>query len=154
MAVDTQELHQRVAILKRFRELLMQQRDKFRNYMDLLDHQQEAIASDNVDALVQHVEAEQAIVADIFALQKVIDPLEDMYRAAYKGAEPEWVPELRSTIETLKTEVVNRNAENRKLLKQHMEMLRHEIMNINNPYTKKKSIYADTPEPRALDIKG
>lgn len=154
MAVDTQELNQRVAILKRFRELLLQQRDKFRNYMDLLDHQQEAIASDNVDALVQHVEAEQAIVADIFSLQKVIDPLEDMYRAAYKGAEPEWVPELRSTIETLKTEVVNRNAENRKLLKQHMEMLRHEIMSINNPYAKKKSIYADTPEPRALDIKG
>lgn len=154
MPLSQNELDQRVAILRRFRELLLEQREKFHNYLTLLDHQQKAIETDNVDALVQHVEAEQAIVADIFALQKVIDPLEDMYRAAYQGAEPEWMPELKTTINSLKTEVISRNEANRKLLKQHMEMLRHEIMSINNPYTKKKSIYADTPEPRALDIKG
>ena len=77
------ELDQRVAVLKRFRELLASQRDKFRSYMDLLDHQKRDIESGDVDALVAHVEAEQGIVAEIFAVQKVIAPLEDLYRAVY-----------------------------------------------------------------------
>ncbi|TFG82252.1 MAG: flagellar biosynthesis protein FlgN [Spirochaetales bacterium] len=148
------ELDERVAVLKRFRELLTRQRDKFRNYLDLLDHQKTDIETGDVDALVAHVETEQGIVAEIFAVQKVIDPLEDMYRMAYAGAEPEGLPELRSTLSELQQEVTTRNFENRSLLKQRMEMLRHQIMSINNPYAKKKSVYADVPEPKALDIQG
>jgi hypothetical protein len=103
---------------------------------------------------VSHVELEQSIVSEIFSVQKVIDPLEDMYRASYSGAEPEGITELRSTLTTLKDEVVSRNSENRALLKQRMEMLRHEIMSVNNPYAKRKSVYSSAAEPTALDIKG
>ncbi len=148
------ELDERVAVLKRFRELLNRQRDKFRDYLDLLDRQKNDIEEGDVDALVAHVELEQGIVAEIFSVQKVIDPLEDLYHLAYQGAEPEGLSELRSTLTTLKEEVATRNAENRSLLKQRMDMLRHQIMSINNPYAKKKSIYAAPAEPSALDIKG
>lgn len=148
------ELDGRVAVLKRFRELLTRQRDKFRNYLDVLDRQRTDIENGDVDALVSHVEIEQGIVGEIFSVQKVIDPLEDMYREAYRGAEPEGLPELKSTLAQLKDEVVVRNAENRALLKQRMEMIRNEIVSVRNPYAKKKSVYADIPEPRSLDIKG
>lgn len=148
------ELDERVAVLKRFRELLSRQRDKFRDYLELLDRQKTDIVGGEVDALVAHVEAEQAIVAEIFAVQKVIDPMEDLYRMAYRGAEAEGLPELRATLSTLKEEVAERNAENRSLLKQRMEMLRHQIMSIRNPYAKKKSVYAESAEPGALDISG
>lgn len=148
------ELDERVAVLKRFRELLSRQRDKFRDYLELLDRQKDDIVEGDVDALVAHVEAEQAIVAEIFAVQKVIDPMEDLYRMAYRGAEPEGLPELRDTLSTLKGEVAERNAENRSLLKQRMDMLRHQIMSIRNPYAKKKSVYAESAEPSALDISG
>jgi hypothetical protein len=170
------ELDQRVAVLKRFRELLASQRDKFRSYMDLLDHQKRDIESGDVDALVAHVEAEQGIVAEIFAVQKVIAPLEDLYRAVYHsgnaagaagqgtdgnlpgssavGQGPQGIPELKSTLEALKNEVVQRNAENQALLKQRIDMLRHQIMSVNNPYTKRKSVYAQAPEPENLDIQG
>ncbi len=148
------ELDERVAVLRRFRELLLRQRDKFSQYMDLLERQRADIEKGDVDALVAHVELEQGIVSEIFAVQKVIDPLEDMYRAAYAGKEPEGVTELRATLGTLKEEVTTRNAENRALLKQRMEMLRHEIMSINNPYAKRRSVYASAAEPTALDIQG
>jgi hypothetical protein len=170
------ELDQRVAVLKRFRELLANQRDKFRSYMDLLDHQKRDIESGDVDALVAHVEAEQGIVAEIFAVQKVIAPLEDLYRAVYPagtnaGAEgkgthsdggrgsgdtdgPQGISELKTTLEALKNEVVQRNTENQALLKQRMDMLRHQIMSVNNPYTKRKSVYAQSAEPENLDIQG
>lgn len=148
------ELDERVAVLKRFRELLSRQRDKFRDYLELLDRQKTDIVEGDVDALVAHVEAEQAIVAEIFAVQKVIDPMEDLYRMAYRGAEPEGLPELRDTLSNLKEEVAGRNAENRSLLKQRMDMLRHQIMSIRNPYAKKKSVYAESAEPSALDISG
>ncbi len=148
------ELDDRVSVLKRFRELLVRQRDKFNEYMNVLDHQKTDIEKGDVDALVAHVEMEQAMVAEIFAVQKVIDPLQDMYRAAYKGAEPEGLPELRESLSLLKNEVVVRNSENRALLKQRMEMLRHEMMTINNPYAKRKSVYSEGPEPKALDISG
>ena len=152
--LSREELDERVAVLRRFRELLVRQRDKFKDYMALLESQRSDIEKGDVDALVAHVELEQGIVSDIFAVQKVIDPLEDMYRAAYSGVEPEGVAELRSTLSELKDEVIVRNTENRALLKQRMEMLRHEIMSVNNPYAKRKSVYASAAEPTALDIKG
>lgn len=170
------ELDQRVAVLKRFRELLANQRDKFRSYMDLLGHQKRDIESGDVDALVAHVEAEQGIVAEIFAVQKVIAPLEDLYRAVYhtdgnsdglsqvtaseaagsatSSNSPQGISELKNTLETLKNEVVQRNTENQALLKQRMDMLRHQIMSVNNPYTKRKSVYTQSAEPENLDIKG
>jgi len=148
------ELDERVSVLKRFRELLVRQRDKFKDYMTVLDRQRTDIEKGDVDALVAHVEMEQGMVAEIFAVQKVIDPLEDMYRAAYKGLEPEGLPELKESLSALKNEVVVRNTENRALLKQRMEMLRHEMMSINNPYSKRKSVYSGSSEPKALDISG
>ncbi|MBN2875484.1 MAG: flagellar export chaperone FlgN [Spirochaetales bacterium] len=152
--LSREELGERVAVLKRFRELLVRQRERFQDYMALLDRQRSDIEQGDVDALVSHVELEQGIVSEIFAVQKVIDPLEDMYRAVYAGAEPEGVAELRSTLSDLKEEVVVRNSENRALLKQRMEMLRHEIMSVNNPYTRRRSVYSSAAEPSALDIKG
>jgi len=149
-----EELEQRVAVLRRFREMLVRQREKFSEYLAILDRQRSDIESGDVDALVSHVEREQGIVSEIFAVQKVIAPLEDMYRAAYAGAEPEGVTELKTTLAELKDEVVSRNAENRALLKQRMEMLRHEVMTVGGPYAKRKSVYASQAEPSSLDIEG
>ncbi|GAB1432129.1 hypothetical protein MASR2M29_07540 [Spirochaetota bacterium] len=149
-----EELEERVAILKRFRELLVRQRDKFSEYLAVLDRQHSDIESGDVDALVSHVEREQGIVSEIFAVQKVIAPLEDMYRVAYAGTEPESIDDLKTTLSDLKEKVVVKNAENRALLKQRMEMLRKEVMTIGGPYAKRKSVYASQAEPSALDIEG
>jgi len=80
-ATDGAELTERVAILRRFRGLLEQQRGRFLNYLALLEKQETAIGAGNGEEILAHVELERDIVADIFSIQKVINPLEDMYRA-------------------------------------------------------------------------
>ena len=64
-ALSSEEIQQRVTILKRFRELLSQQRDRFRHYLKALDIQKNVIEKGNPEDLLVHVELEENIVADI-----------------------------------------------------------------------------------------
>ncbi len=151
---DTEGLQQRVAVLRRFRELLSQQREKFERYLVILDHERTDIESGDVDRLVAHVDLESQIVSEIFTFQKVIDPLEDLYRAAYPSAGVEDVSSIKSALLGLRTEVSARNAENRRLLKQRMELLRGEIAGFRNPLASRKSVYASGGEGGLLNIEG
>ena len=145
--IDPAELTRRVAILKRFRTLLTQQRDRFRSYLEVLDRQKDIIERGSAEDLLAHVELEEKIVADIFSIQKVIDPLEDMYRAAVSGFNPGMasretgqedssdVPSLKSALEDLKNEAVIRSTRNKELLSRRMVELRSEITALrSNPY--------------------
>jgi hypothetical protein len=159
MATEAQVgFDQRAAVLRRFRELLAQQRDKFQKYLVLLDHERSDIESGDVDRLVAHVELEEQIVSEIFTFQKVIDPLEDLYRSVYPhgqipadGAE---LPELKESLEDLRGEVLRRNAENRTLLKLRMEAIRTEIAGLRMPMKARRSVYADGGEGNVLDMNG
>lgn len=166
--IGEEELKQRVAVLKRFRELLLDQRKRFGEYLDVLDRQKAVIETGDSDALVQHVELEEKLVADIFAIQKVVEPLELMYRdmqlaspagvhspaSGPDGADAE-IPSLKDTLDDLKAEVVKRSERNRALLGEHIEQLRQEIKTLrNNPFAVRKSIYSGSSTPSLIDIKG
>jgi hypothetical protein len=166
--ISSEELSQRVAILKRFRTLLTEQRNRFRSYLDVLDKQKDVIESGSADELLAHVELEEKIVADIFSIQKVIDPLEEMYRAvvssggASKGAGGDAangiggdVPDLKSALEGLKTEAVVRSNRNKELLSRRMVEIRSEIKILqNNPYAARRSAFSGTGTASFIDIKG
>jgi hypothetical protein len=159
VAVEYQgELERRKAVLRRFRELLVQQREKFDHYLIVLDHEKTDIETGDIDKLVSHVELEEQIVSEIYTFQKVIDPLEDLYRASYSAgeasAEAGEVPELKNTLVELRDEVLARNAENRVLLKRRMETLRTEIAEIHRPMAGRRSVYAGTDSGSIVDIKG
>jgi hypothetical protein len=110
LALSQNEINQRVAILKRFKELLKAQRDRFQSYLEVLDKSRDVIEGGSAEDLLRHVELEEKIVADIYSIQKVIDPLEDMYQAARieapKSASGEDVPSLKSALDGLKTEAI------------------------------------------------
>jgi hypothetical protein len=166
--IDPAELTRRVAILKRFRTLLTQQRDRFRSYLEVLDRQKDIIEGGTAEELLAHVELEEKIVADIFSIQKVIDPLEDMYHAAVSGFNPGMVsrgagqgdasdvPGLKAALEDLKNEAVIRSTRNKELLSRRMVELRSEITALrSNPYAAKagRSTYADG-SGSLVDIQG
>jgi len=158
--IDSAELAQRVAILKRFKTLLSQQRDRFKNYLDLLDKQQGVIESGSAEDLLSYVEIEEKIVADIFSIQKVIDPLEEMYNSVVFGpgkidAHSDEVPSLKASLENLKGEAVLRSTKNKELLSKRMLELRQEIKVLrNNPYTAGRNNFNDTNKASLIDIKG
>jgi chromosome segregation ATPase len=169
--ISGEELDQRVAVLRRFRTLLTEQRDRFRSYLEALDRQQQVIETGSAEELIAHVELEEKIVADIFSIQKVIDPLEEMYRhsgGAYPAAHAEYaehaaqtphaagddVRGLKAALEELEKEAVIRSGRNRELLSRRMAEIRSEIKALRtNPYL--QSIRsAFSPPPALVDISG
>jgi hypothetical protein len=153
--ISPEELNRRVAVLKRFRELLLEQRSRFGLYLDVLDKQKDTIEQGNAEALVSHVELEEKILGDIFSIQKVIDPLEHMYRAGFSTEDAGEVPELKSVVAGLKIEAAARMERNKALLSARMLKIRSEIKNFQgNSFTGRSSIYADAGVPSLLDISG
>jgi len=164
--IDEAELAQRVAILRRFKTLLTQQRDRFHSYLNLLEKQQDVIEKGSAEQLLNYVEIEEKIVADIFSIQKVIDPLEEMYNTVVEvqkpqgkktEASPDEVPSLKASLEKLKNEAVIQSTKNRELLSKRMLELRSEIKALrNNPYAAnaKRSAFGGLNTASLIDIKG
>jgi DNA repair exonuclease SbcCD ATPase subunit len=162
--VGSEELSQRIAALKRFREMLQAQRDRFREYLAVLDKEQDVIARGDTEALLSYVELEEHIVKDIFNIQKVIDPLERLCRdlaapgGGAKGAQAEEGTELgglKAAVEQLKDEAAANAARNRELLSRRMAEIRAEIKDLRgNPYAARQSVYADSGRPLMIDLEG
>ena len=168
--ISSSELGQRVAVLRRFKELLKAQRNRFQAYLTALDKQKDVIERGTTDDLLRHVELEEKIVEDIFSIQKVIDPLEKMFQtirpeSAARGglktaglmpsesqSSEDEVFSLKDALEGLKTEAVIRSERNRELLSKRMSELRSEIKSLRSKgYVRRLD---DDPEPSLVDLKG
>ena len=75
-------MSERVAVLRGLKELLSEQRAKFREYLTVLEKQETSIASEDMEKLYAHTELEQNILGNISNLQKVIKPMEALYKDA------------------------------------------------------------------------
>ncbi|MGI5068085.1 flagellar biosynthesis protein FlgN [Treponema denticola] len=132
--LSRQEIDQRVAVLKRFKALLQEQRKKFSDYLVVLETQERSIHEENIDALVHHTELEQSIIGDIFTIQKVIDPIEEMYRLGMPDKDDTEVVRLKSDLNKLQSQVIDQNQKNRELLQSRMANLRQEMISIKPDY--------------------
>ena len=155
--ISPSELSQRVAVIKRFRELLRAQRDRFEVYLNTLDKQKDVIKRGNADELLRHVELEEKIVEDIFSIQKVIDPMEEMYRRGSSvsglAEKDDEVSGLKDALEGLKSEAAIRSAKNKDLLTKRMAEVRSEIKSLkSNAYTRRR--FDSGPAPSLVDLKG
>ena len=176
-SISQSELSKRVAVIKRFKELLKNQRNRFNTYLEALDKQKDVIQTGTAEDLIQHVELEEKIVADIFSIQKVIDPLEEMYHSVRMDLAPESglkhnepkhtvpvqdekisgggeeISGLKKALEGLKAEAVIRSERNRVLLATRMAELRAEINSLkSNAYARRRFDSVGTPS--LIDIKG
>jgi len=143
------ETSQKIAILKRLREMLQRQREKFQDYLSLLEHEESSIRNNEPEKLLVQAEMEQAIIAEIFTLKKVIEPLETLYQAAYPRTEST-VPRLKSTLDAMARQVIAHNESNRQLLKARMDDLRHEISSLR-AWPKSASPFTEVV-PSLIDI--
>ena len=144
--ITQEELNERVALLHRFRSLLEEQRGKFREYLTVLEKQQDSITTENPESLLAHTELEQQVVKNIANLQKVIVPMAKLYKskaaANNPAAEDAEVAKLQNELSELQNKVLKQNAINRDLLRVHIEQLRSQIAGFKNPYKTNRSVYA------------
>ena len=141
--ISAQELEERVALLKKFRSLLQQQRDKFREYLNVLEKQENSITSEDADALLAHTELEQQVVSNIMNLQKVIVPMADLYKERGGDQKEASIASLQNDLSNLQNQVLAQNKRNRDLLRSHIASIRTQIASFRNPYKSRRSIYAE-----------
>jgi len=141
------EIDERVAILRRLRTLLEQQRTKFQEYLSVLEMQESKISEEDADALIAHSELEAQIVRGIGSLQKVIVPMQKLYQstnaASYNPQEAVPVAEIQNDLTRLQTQVLMQNEKNRELLRTHITQIKRQIIEFKNPYKGRQSIYAE-----------
>ena len=128
-ALSEREVRERVEILRSLRRYLIDQRRKFRSYLDLLEREEQSILSEDVERLHEQAQMEASIVREIAAVQKVIDPLEQLYRIAYPEEERS-IPPLQAGLCSLKQRMLEKNARNRSLLRGRMDKIRQEIKSL------------------------
>jgi hypothetical protein len=138
------------AVLRRLREMLVRQRSKFASYLDVLEREEEAIREADADRLAACVELEGSVIADLCTLKKVIDPLEDLYQAAWPEREPA-VTELKATLERMSAQVIEKNEANRALLRQKLDEMRLEIASLRR-WPRPPSPFAAAATPSLVDI--
>ena len=144
---------QREAILSRLKELLHQQIEQFRNLTIVLEKQQAAIESGNEEAILAYIEIEERFLADIFSIQKAIDPLEIMYRPPPEDS----VYTLKSTLEEIKNQVISQSKHNKSQISGRMAEISGEIESLrNNPLAiaARRSLYYNTGIASLIDIEG
>lgn len=142
--ISEQELEERVALLKKFRSLLQEQRAKFREYLAVLEKQENSIETENPEAILAHTELEQHIVSNIVNLQKVIVPMADLYKSRDPFTKPEQsITDLQNDLADLQKKVLSQNEKNQDLLRVHISQIRTKIESIRNPYKNARSVYAE-----------
>ena len=150
VTLNDSEIAERVAVLKRFRTLLEEQRLKFREYLTVLEKQEKSISDENTESILQHTELEESIIAEIFTIQKVIDPLEYLYTDICSDETDSDIPHLKTDLDDLQQRVLDQNKKNRELLQTYVSGLRQQVASLKRPYAHKESIYANTGRTPAL----
>ncbi len=146
--LSQEELNERIQILKKFRQLLEQQRTKFQEYLKVLEAQESKINEENAEALLAHSELEAQIVKGIGSLQKVIVPIQDLvtrtHAATYNPADAKPIEDIKAELAKLQGQVLKQNEKNRNLLKFHMAQVKEQIQEFKNPYRSLNSVYFTT----------
>lgn len=138
--LSVKELEERMAVLKRFKSLLQDKRDKFNEYLFVLEKQEKSIADSNMDAIRMHTEIENNIIQNIASIQKVIEPIEKMYTLSNPKDSDKSVLQLKGDLARLEIAVLRQNEKNRLVLQEKMSLLRQEIACFSPKYS--KSVYA------------
>lgn len=146
--LSQEELNERIQILKKFRQLLEQQRTKFQEYLKVLEAQESKINEENAEALLAHSELEAQIVKGIGSLQKVIVPMQDLvtrtHAATYNPVDAKPIEDIKAELAKLQGQVLKQNEKNRNLLKFYMAQVKEQIQEFKNPYRSLNSVYFTT----------
>lgn len=150
-----EELNERIAIVKRFRSLLEQQRAKFQEYLFVLEKQHDEIEADNTDSMYAHTDLENQIVSNIQSLQKVIVPMQELYKSTSNSKfDDASIKQIQSDLDSLQNKVSIQNKKNRELLQIRMNVVKTQMNSVvmNNPYRGRRSIYADRQSGSVISI--
>jgi hypothetical protein len=119
--IDEQEISRRVAFLRRFKETLIRQRERFQAYLDLLERGGDTSEAPE-EVLEFHVTLEEAVVRDIAVFERTLKPLEAMYEAQHTDDDTD-IPQIRAALSKTREDLLHRTRLNREKLKGQIESI-------------------------------
>lgn len=129
------EENESAAIAHRARQLLERERDKLREYLAVLETEEDAIVREDSAAIRAHTQIGDNIVQSIAAIQKVVTPLYAMLPPEKRAA--------ASQITVLQEKVARQNRRNCELLRLHMANVKSDLHSVqSHPYTSSRGTYA------------
>lgn len=159
-----EDIAERAALLRRFKRLLEEKRAKFREYLAALEAQEKSIARRDSAKIEQQSILGEAIISEIYTIQRAIDPIESMYRDIYGGkpnaagdgqgedGAERHIPKLEADLDKLHADIERQNKRNRELLKSAMEQVRGEIAQLKKPYARKSVYSSESGSASIIDI--
>lgn len=123
--VSDEEVARRVATLKRLKALLQEQREKFAQYLVVLQQQQVAIEAQDAETVLRHVELEEALLGDVQRVQKALAPMEQLCLQQASGVQE--LAQLRCDLSRVQEHVYAQNEKNRALLRAQVSDLRQQL---------------------------
>ena len=152
MTLTKEEVDRRVAVLRRLKATLADQRMKFQTYLKVLDAEKASIEEDRIEILKAQVELEEELVVGIHAIQKVIDPLEAVLQQSYQGQADEEIVDLRTSLSSLRSQVQEKSRENRGLLSRSMALVDSEIRRVRPQIRSRNPFTSNRGTPVLVDI--
>lgn len=150
------ELAERIAILKRFKHILEEQRKKFQQYLKVLEAQELSIENEDVDKIVEHAELGQSIILQIANIKKVIDPLESLYKDIRAKSSEHFNMEfetekIKEDLQSLQKNILAQNQKNRDKIQNHLVGLRKQVASIKS-ISNQKSIFSGDDTASIIDF--
>ncbi len=142
---------QKVSVLQKLRGRLIEQRERFMQYLGLLDQEQAAVERGDTERLQQQLDTEQLIVSEIDSFQRAIEPLEELYNRAYPRRELE-IPPLRSALQSVQRQVREKVQRNARLLWPDGTAPAPTAGDPLRSRERGKSVFADSGSPSVIDI--
>ena len=146
--------------MRRFKRLLEEKRGKFREYLSALEAQGKTIAAQDAERIEQQSLLGEAIVSELYTIQKVIDPIEAMYRDMYareassaSSDDEMLIPKLQADLQKLQADIERQNKENRDQLKSAMGQVRNKIAQLKKPYARKNVFASESDSACFVDIR-
>lgn len=148
------------ALAARLKHMLTQKAEKIASYIRVLEKQKASVSDGKLDMLAAYAWMERNIIKELSLLQKVIEPLQQMYQEvkdipaadkAKAAADRAEIERLEKTCGQLLNTARQRNGCNRASIGERMAALKKEIESLKIP-KRKKSPYADIQDPSFIDI--
>ena len=143
------------AIVKRLMELHIRQSECYHRLIDVLERQQVFIETGSEESILAHVGLGEQIIAEIWTIQKTIDPLEALSPADTPLDSA--VLAIKAALDSLNNQAMAQSEHNKMLLSKRMAAVRSEITILeNNPLaiSARRSLYAQVNTPTLIDIRG
>lgn len=132
ISFTSSETAHRIAVIRRLKSLLEEQRDKFGEYLELLERESQAISRRDTAVLMGQVEHERRVVQAIVSFNRIIGPIQEVYLSLYPERNND-IESLKAAVDRMRDDVVKKNEANRVLLRARMNELKDRVESLKSP---------------------